>query len=132
MIPPGSEWQVGGQPYTMPLMVTNAANMSSVTLSVTYNPAVLRATVVNEGTVMRGDGAATSFSPKIDAATGRIDLVITRPGDKVGATGNGLLASVVFEAIGPGQSQIALAGVAMGATGQQVPLQLVPATVTIK
>lgn len=132
VIPPGTEWQVGGQPYTMPLMVTNASSMQSVTLSVTYNPAVLRATVVNEGTVMRADGAATSFAPKIDPATGRIDLVITRPGDKVGATGNGLLASILFEAIGPGQSQIALAGVAMSATGQQVPLQLVPATVTVK
>lgn len=132
LVPPGSEWQVGGQPYTMPLTVTNATNMQSVTLSVTYNPAVLRATVVNEGTVMRGDGAATSFSPLIDPATGRIDLVITRPGDKVGATGNGLLASIVFEAVGPGQSQIALAGVAMSATGQQVPLQFTPTTVTIK
>ena len=49
-----------------------------------------------------------------------------------GATGGGLLASIVFEAIGPGLSQIAVAGVGMNAAGQQVPLQLVPATITVK
>lgn len=130
--PPGATLQMGGQPYNMPLTVTNASQLSSLTMTVTYNPAVLRATVVTEGTVMKTDGSPTTFVPKIDVSTGRIDLAVTRPGDKVGATGNGLLASIVFEAIGPGQSQIALAGVGMNAAGQQVPLQLVPATVIVK
>jgi general secretion pathway protein D len=130
--PPGADLQMGGPPYTVPLTVNNAAQMSSLTLTVTYNPAVLRARVVNEGNAMRADGAATTFVPKIDEATGRIDLAVTRPGDKVGATGNGLLASIVFEAIGPGQSSIALSGVAMNAAGQQIPLQLIPANVTVK
>lgn len=130
--PPGTGFQMGGQPYNVPITVTNASQMASVTMTLQYNPAVLRATVVNEGNVMRGDGATTSFVPKIDATTGRIDIAITRPGDKVGATGNGLLATVVFEAIGAGQSQIAVSGVALNAAGQQVPLQLVPATVTVK
>lgn len=130
--PPGAEWQMGGQPYNVPLTVSNASQLSSLTLTVTYNPAVIRATVVNEGSVMRADGATTTFVPRIDPSTGRIDLVVTRPGDRVGATGGGLLASIVFEAIGPGQSQIAVAGVGMNAAGQQVPLQLVPATIIVK
>ncbi len=130
--PPGTDLQMGGQPYNVPITVTNASQMTSLTLTLTYNPAVLRATVVNEGNALRADGAATTFVPKIDAATGRIDLAITRPGDKVGANGNGLVATVVFEAIGAGQSQIALSGVALGAAGQQLPLQMVPASVTVK
>jgi len=132
LTPPGATLQMGGQPYNMPVTVTNASQLSSLTMTITYNPAVLRATVVTEGTAMKADGSATTFVPKIDASTGRIDLAVTRPGDKVGATGNGLLASIVFEAIGAGQSQIALAGVGMNAAGQQVPLQLVPATVVVK
>ena len=132
MNPPGAQLQMGGQPYTVPLSVTNANGLSSMTLSVTYNPAVLRATVVNEGSLMRADGTATSFVPRIDANTGRIDLVITRPGDKTGATGNGLLASIVFEAIGAGSSQIALSGLAMNAAGESVLVQFVPAAVTVK
>jgi general secretion pathway protein D len=130
--PPTTPLQMGGQPYNVPVTVSNAAALSSLTLTVTYNPAVLRATVVNEGSLMRADGATTSFVPKIDAATGRIDVVVTRPGDKVGASGNGLLASIVFEAIGAGTSQISLSGLGLSATGQAVQLQFVPATVTVR
>lgn len=130
--PPAAALQMGGQPYNVPLTVTNASALSSLTLTVTYNPAVLRAVVVNEGSVMRADGSGTSFVPKIDATTGRIDVVVTRPGDKMGATGNGVLASVVFEAIGVGTSQISLSGVGLTAAGQPVALQFVPATVTVR
>jgi hypothetical protein len=59
-------------------------------------------------------------------------LVITRPGDKAGVSGNGLLASIVFEAIGAGNSQIALSGLAMNAAGQAVLVQFVPAAVTVR
>lgn len=130
--PPATPLQMGGQPYTVPVSVANATGLTSLTLAVTYNPAVLRATVVNEGSLMRSDGATTSFVPKVDANTGRIDLVITRPGDKTGVAGNGLLASIVFEAIGAGNSQIALSGLAMNAAGQAVLVQFVPAAVTVR
>jgi len=130
--PPGTLLQMGGQPYNVPLTVANATGLASMTLTVTYNPAVLRATVVNEGSLMRADGATTSFVPKIDANIGRIDLVVTRPGDKTGVSGSGLLASIVFEAIGAGSSQIALSGLGMGVTGESVPLQFVPAAVTVR
>jgi general secretion pathway protein D len=129
---PTTPLQVGGQPYTVPLMVANASALSSLTLSVTYNPAVLRATLVNEGNLMRGDGATTSFVPKIDATTGRIDLVVTRPGDKAGIGGTGVLGTIVFEAIGAGNSQIALSGLAMNAAGETVLVQFVPAAVTVR
>ncbi len=130
--PPAAPLQMGGQPYTVPLTVANASALSSLTMSITYNPAVLRATVVNEGSLMRGDGTGTSFVPKIDANTGRIDLVITRPGDKAGISGSGLLGSIVFEAIGAGSSQIALSGLAMNAAGASVLVQFVPAAVTVR
>jgi len=129
---PTAPMQMGGQPYVVPLTVSSASGVSSLTMSVTYNPAVLRATVVNEGSLMRADGAATSFVPRIDANTGRIDIAITRPGDKTGAAGNGPLASIVFEAIGAGSSQIAVSGMAMNAAGGAVPVQFVPAAVTVR
>ena len=129
---PAAALQMGGQPYTVPLTIANAANLASLTLSVTYNPAVLRATVVNEGSLMRADGGTTSFVPKIDANTGRIDLAVTRPGDKIGVSGNGPLASIVFEAIGAGNSQIVVAGMALNANGQTLLVQFVPASVTVR
>lgn len=123
---------MGAQPYNVPITLNNASGLSSITLTVTYNPAVLKATVVNEGSLMRADGAKTSFTPTIDANIGRIDLVVTRPGDTAGAAGNGVLASVIFEAIGPGTSQIGVSGIALGATGLSIPLQVTPATVIVK
>jgi general secretion pathway protein D len=129
---PSTPLQMGGQPYNVPVTLSNAAGLSSVSLTITYNPAVLRATVVNEGSVLRGDGARTSFVPTIDANIGRIDLAVARPGDTAGASGSGVLASIVFEAIGAGTSQIALSGIGVGPTGLPVPLQFVPSTVTVR
>ncbi len=129
---PATALQLGGQPYNVPVTLSNAAGLSSVSLTITYNPAVLRATVVNEGNVLRGDGANTSFVPTIDANIGRIDLAVARPGDTAGASGSGVLASIVFEAIGVGTSQIALSGIGVGPTGQPIPLQFVPSTVTVR
>ena len=129
---PATPLQMGGQPYNVPVTLSNAAGLSSVSLTITYNPAVLRATVVNEGSVLRGDGARTSFVPTIDANIGRIDLAVARPGDTAGASGSGVLASIVFEAIGAGTSQIALSGIGVGPTGLPVPLQFVPSTVTVR
>jgi hypothetical protein len=129
---PSTPLQMGGQPYTVPLSVTNGTGLSSVTLTLTFNPAVLRATVVNEGSVMRADGATTTFVPQIDPSTGRIDLAITRPGGLSAASASGILASIVFEAIGEGTSQIALSGVAVSAAGQMLSVQFAPATVTVR
>ena len=81
---------------------------------------------------MQSGGITPTFSQKIDAAAGRIDIVIARPGDKVGATGTGLLAGIVFEAIGAGQSRISVTAVATSATGQPIPVQTSGATVTVK
>ncbi|MSO49559.1 MAG: hypothetical protein EXQ49_06600 [Acidobacteria bacterium] len=129
---PATPLQMGGQPYNVPVTLSNAAGLSSVSLTITYNPAVLRATVVNEGSVLRGDGAKTSFVPTIDANIGRIDLAVARTGDTAGASGSGVLASIVFEAIGVGTSQITLSGIGVGPTGQPIPLQFVPSTVTVR
>jgi hypothetical protein len=81
---------------------------------------------------MAGGGVTPTFSQKIDAAAGRIDIVIMRPNDRTGASGTGLLAGVVFEAIAPGQSRIGLTAVATSATGAPIPVQTVGATVTVK
>lgn len=81
---------------------------------------------------MAQGGVTPAFTPKIDEPAGRIDLVITRVGDPTGASGDGLLAGIVFEAIAPGSTQIVLAGVANDPSGQALPTRLVPASVTVR
>jgi hypothetical protein len=123
---------MGGPPYTVPVSITNVSQLGSVTLTVTYDPKVLRATSVAPGTFMQQGGVTPTFLPKIDAAAGRIDIAITRTGSSPGASGTGLLAGLVFEAVAAGSTRIAVTGVAMSPTGQPIPLQMTPASVVVK
>ena len=129
---PGTTFQVAGGPYTVPLSINNAQRVSVVTLTVTFNPNVLRVRNVQDGTFMRQGGVTASFTPRIDAAAGRVDIAVTRTGDQVGATGAGLLAALLFDAVGPGSSLIQTSGVANTPEGTPVPLQFSPVTVTVR
>jgi hypothetical protein len=126
------EWRVSGGPYVVPLSVNNAQRLSTLTLTVTYNPAVLRVRNIQEGTFMRQGGVTASFTPRIDAGAGRVDIAIVRTGDNAGASGAGLLAALMFDAIGEGTSLIQVSGVASSPEGVPLTLQFSPASVTAR
>ena len=130
--PPGTEFRVAGGPYTVPVSINNASRVSVMTLTVTFNPNVLRVRTATDGTFMRQGGVATTFTPRIDAATGRVDIAITRTADQAGASGAGLLAALVIDAVGPGGSIIQVSGVASTPEGAPVNLQFSPVTVTVR
>ena len=81
---------------------------------------------------MRQGGVATSFTPRIDVASGRIDIAITRTADQAGASGTGLLAALIFDAIGPGGSVIQVSGVASTPEGAAINLQFSPVNVMVR
>jgi general secretion pathway protein D len=130
--PPGTEFRVAGGPYTVPLSINNATRLSTVTLTITYNPAVLRVRTVQDGTFMRQGGVNASFTPRIDAVAGRVDIAISRTADQTGASGAGLLAAMLFDAIAPGSTAITVTGI--GSDPSQVPVVLTfaPVTVTVR
>jgi hypothetical protein len=130
--PPGTEFRVAGGPYTVPVSINNASRLSVLTLTVTFNPNVLRVRTVQDGTFMRQGSVATTFTPRIDASAGRVDIAVTRTGDQAGASGAGLLAALLFDAVGPGGSLIQVSGVASTPEGAPVPLQFSPVTVTVR
>lgn len=129
---PGTVFQIAGGPYTVPVSINNASRVSVVSLSITFNPNVLRVRTVQDGTFMRQGGVGASFTPRIDAATGRVDIAITRTGDQAGASGSGLLAALLFDAVGSGGSMIQVSGVANTPEGAPVPIQFSPVTVTVR
>jgi general secretion pathway protein D len=114
------------------LSINNASRVSVMTLTITFNPSVLRARTVQDGTFMRQGGVATSFTPRIDAAAGRVDIAIVRTGDQAGASGSGFLGALVFDAVGAGSSIIQISGVASTPEGGAVNLQFSPVTVTVR
>ena len=132
LTPPSPEFRIAGGPYTAPLSVANASRLSTITLTVTFNPNVVRVRTVQEGVFMRQNNVSATFTPRIDVATGRVDIAITRTGDPAGASGSGLLAALLFDAVGPGSTLIQISGVASTPEGTAIPLQFTPANVTVR
>ena len=129
---PGPELMVAGGPYTVPLSVTGANRLSTVTVSLMFNPRVLNVRMVQEGSFMRQGGVTVTFAQQVDRNAGRIDITLTRSGDAVGASGAGMLAAVQFDAVSPGSSPLTLTGVATAPGGVAVPLQFMPAFVNVR
>ena len=126
------DFRVGGGPYTVPVMIGGATGISTMSLTVRYNPAVLRVRGVQEGSFMRQAGLGSGFAQQVDAANGRIDITFARAGDMVGANGGGAVAAILFDAVAAGSSTLATSGVAAGPTGKAIALQFAPTTITVK
>jgi len=130
---PAAEMQAGGQPYTVPVSVTGVSQLGALTLTITYDPKVLKATNVSMGPFMSQGGITPTFVPKIDTATGRIDIAISRGGTNPGASGTNMLVGIMFQAVGAGTSSITVTGTALTPAGQVIPIQMPPAgKVTVK
>jgi general secretion pathway protein D len=126
LTPPGTEFRVGGGPYTVPISITGASQLSSISLTITYNPAALRVRTVQEGSFMRAGGVAAAFTQQADQTTGRIDIAIVRTGDVTGVAGTGMVAAVLFDAVAAGPANVTVTGTAAGPGGGPVPLEFAP------
>jgi hypothetical protein len=124
--------RVGSGPYTVPISVAGASRLSTLTLSITYNPALVRVRAVQEGTFMRQGGVTPAFNSQVDDTSGRIDIVITRPGDQTGASTAGLLAALLVEPLTAGTGSLGLSGSATVPGGAPAALQFLPAGLTVR
>ena len=129
---PAGEVRVGAGPYMVPVYISGVSRASTVSLTVTFNPAILRMRTMQEGSFLRQGGVNVVFTPNADTATGRIDLTFVRTGDAVGASGSGLLAALQFDAVATGSSSLTVSGVATTPTGGTIPLQFVPGSVVVR
>ena len=129
---PEGELRAGEGPYTVPLAISDASQVATLTLTLRYDPDVLRVQAVQEGSFMRQGGADVTFTQQVDGAGGRIDLVAARPGDPLGASGSGVLAAVVFEALRPGLAPLLPSGLGLTPAGAPVELEFTPADAVIR
>lgn len=124
--------RMGSGPYTVPISIAGATRLSTLTISLTYNPAIIRVRSVQEGTFMRQGGVAPAFSSQVDEKSGRVDIVITRSGDQTGASTAGLLAALLVEPVAAGTGSLSVTGSASVPGGASAPLQFLPAGVTVR
>jgi hypothetical protein len=116
----------------VPVSISGISRVSTISVTVNFNPATLRVRTISEGSFLRQGGANVTFTTKPDAAIGRIDMTLVRTGDSVGASGSGLISAIVFDAVGTGTSQITVSGVATDPSGSTIPLQFTPTTVVVR
>jgi general secretion pathway protein D len=130
LTPPGTGFRVGAGPYTVPISITNVSRLSTISLTLTFDPALLRVRSVQEGSFMRSGGANATFTQQV--GTGRVDVTIARAGDATGASGTGLLSAILFDAVAPGTVTLTLNGAATGPGGTAMGLELRPVTLAIQ
>ena len=128
--PPSPTFRVGGGPYTVALSITGAQRLSTMTLTLIYDPTKLRVRAVQEGSFMRAGGVNVTFTQQ---ATGnRVDITLARGADATGASGTGVLAAVLFDAIAAGPVTLTLSGTATGPGGTAMGMRFTPVTVTVQ
>ena len=128
--PPGTTFRVGQGPYNVPISITGAQRLSTITLTMIFDPAVLRVRSVQEGSFMRTGGVNVSFAQQVNG--GRIDITLARSADATGASGTGLLAAILFDAIAPGTATLTVSGAATGPGATAMGLQFRPVTVSVQ
>jgi general secretion pathway protein D len=131
-VSPPSEMRVGSGPYTVPVSISGASRLSALTISITFNPALLRVRSVSEGTFMRQGGVTPTFTQQVDSGAGRIDIAIVRPGDQVGASAAGLLAAILLEPVAAGTGTLTVSGSGTLAGGGTASLQFSPVGVVVR
>ena len=128
--PPGATFRVGGGPYTVPLLINEASRISTVTLTLVFDPTKLRVNRVQEGSFLRSGGVPVVFTQSANG--NRIDITLSRGGDATGASGTGVLAAILFDAIAAGPATLTLSGSATGPGGAAMGLRFTPVTITVQ
>jgi diaminopimelate epimerase len=114
----------------VPLSIIDAARISTITLTLIYDATKLRVRAVQEGSFMRSGGVNVTFTQQVSG--NRVDITLVRAADATGATGTGLLAALLFDAIAPGSATFILSGTAAGPGGTAMGLQFRPVTVQVQ
>jgi hypothetical protein len=116
----------------VPITISGAPPLSALTLTISYNPSVLRTPTVTQGSFMQQGAVVPTFAPQVDAASGRIDLAFVRPAGQPTSTNAGLIGAIAFVAGEPGMTDLTITGLATSATGQTVPLEFTPIRLIVK
>jgi diaminopimelate epimerase len=85
---------------------------------------------VQEGSDMRAGGVNVTFTQQ--ASGNRVDITLARGADATGASGTGVLAAIMFDAIAPGAVTLSLSGTATGPGGTPMGLRFAPVTITVQ
>lgn len=100
------------QNFTVPVTITNASDVFAFQFDLALDPGILRLLNISEGSFLPQAGT-TIFSPgTIDNSAGNaVNIADSLVGNIAGASGNGPLVNLTFQAIHPGSSSLLLTNV---------------------
>jgi general secretion pathway protein D len=123
LTPNATDLRAGTDGLLVPV-TADVSRLSRVSLTVTYNPAVLRVRTVQQGSFLAMGGGAVTFTEDHDTP-GRIDIVMMRTADQTGAAGVGQLAAILFDTIAAGPANLNITGTAADPKGAALPVEFV-------
>lgn len=132
-IEPSSSIVVPGQSFSVEIRASAVSDLLAFQFDVGFNPGVLSATFIAEGSFLPSGGATLFIPGLIDNATGLISFT----GDTLltsisGVTGSGTLARIQFTAAGSSSSPIALSNVVLlDSTLSVIPVSVVNGSTTV-
>jgi general secretion pathway protein D len=131
-VPAQANAQINGT-ITVSLLVENAADLASTPMQVRFDPKVLRLNDVARGNLLASDGQPVAFSKNILNDTGEATVNVSRFPTTGGVSGSGSLVTLVFQAVGKGETIIAVPQLTLRNSQSQPILTAAPQlTVTVK
>ena len=96
-----------GEQFSLDITISDVKDLANASFVLTYDPVFVDFLSISEGSHMKKDGKATTFSSKVDPLAGTITVTMVRAAGNIGASGAGTLASASFRAKNQGQANFA-------------------------
>ena len=113
--PAAVETAMGGS-VTVTLRAENAADLVAATSQFKYDPKVLQVVSVTTGDLLERNGQPLTPSKNIVNSTGDASVSIARDPAAAGVSGSGGLVTVVFQAVGKGNTTVTVPGLSLRLT----------------
>jgi general secretion pathway protein D len=108
-VAPSAGTVANGSSFTADVNISNVADLYDYQFDLNFNPAVLQATAVLEGSFLTSGGATFFLPGTIDDSAGTIDFNADSLLTAIsGVSGSGMLLEIEFSAIAPGSSAISI------------------------
>ena len=111
-VPQGREFRL-----TVDLRTDNEIGNMSLTLG--FDPSIVRLKDIVEGGILSQAGTRVPFMKNIDSGSGSATIGFSSPTLGRGIAGGGVLATLVFDSVSPGETTVSITGISgAGPTGQ--------------
>ena len=121
-----------GRDFRLDINLEGNQEIYSAGLRVSFDPTSVEFLRAEEGSLLNGDGSDTSYQAA-RASQGNIAIGLSRMGEVGGVLSSGTLATLVFQVLAPGQSEISVGSAAIrSADGQPLPVEFRPARLRVE